>query len=135
MDGALDGGPGLCTRGIEKGELIAGASGASADYKVRFEERQSHKGAGQRCTPGWAPQCPVPLGTAPSLPAAAVQPRGSGGSLVGDAVAKAPHPGLGAFRCLGQGRVAMSVSRATEQAGVGLGQRLAQLCSGLVQAG
>ena len=44
--GAGPGWPGLCTPGIEKGELVAGASGASADYKVRFEEWQSHMGQG-----------------------------------------------------------------------------------------
>lgn len=137
MDGALyrGRGPGLCTLGIEKGELIAGALGASADYKVRFEEWQSRKGAGRHRTPGWALQCPVPLGTAPSVPAAAAQPCGLGGSLVGDAVAETPHPGLGASHCLRQGQVAMSVSRAAKQAGVGLGQCLAQLWSGLLRAG
>lgn len=44
--GAGPGWLGLCTPGIEKGELVAGASGASADYKVRFEEWQSHAGQG-----------------------------------------------------------------------------------------
>lgn len=137
MDGALyrGAGAGAMYTGNRKGGAHRWGVWASADYKVRFEEWQSRKGAGRRCTPGWAPQCLVPLGTAPSVPAAAAQPCGLGGSLVDDAVAETPHPGLGASRRLRQGQVAMSVSRAAKQAGVGLGQCLAQLWSGLLRAG
>lgn len=52
--------------------------------------------------------------------------------VLGDTMAETPRRGLAGSRFLGQGRVAMSVSRTAEQAGVGAGsgQSLSRLCAG-----
>lgn len=90
--GAGPGRPGLCTPGIEKGELVAGASGASADYKVRFEEWRSHAGrgagglsarppCGTGLHPGVGSAAPCAAGRWTRPLAAAGWPQGSGWSL------------------------------------------------------
>lgn len=132
MEGALYRGgaglgwPGLCTLGIEKGELIAGASGASADYKVRFKEWQSHAGWGAegRATlwDGAAPWgglrsalcqwAPDPahrlLQTDPGAWAGPCRRRQP--PVLGNATAETPRCGLAGSRYLGQGRAAISAS-------------------------